>query len=69
MQIQTLGKTKTAGLSHERHTFRRCRQIADPGGLVVKAHGAGNDWLDGNGCENRMLRLAVRTHLEGIRPA
>lgn len=28
--------------------------------LMVKAHGAGNDWVTGNGGENRMLRLAIR---------
>lgn len=27
--------------------------------LMVKAHGASNDWLNGNGGENRMLRLAI----------
>lgn len=28
--------------------------------LMVKTHGASNDWLTGNGGENRMLRLTIR---------
>ncbi|HSX62570.1 MAG TPA: M36 family metallopeptidase [Tahibacter sp.] len=64
----------TTDFALNRYTYNDTRTLAVPHGVgfvwasmlwevtwgMVARHGASNDWFNGNGAENRMLRLAIR---------
>ncbi|WP_257386926.1 M36 family metallopeptidase [Tahibacter caeni] len=68
------GLSYTTDLEADHYTYQDTRILSSPQDTgtvwasalwdltwsLVDAYGASNDWFDGNGAENRMLRLAIR---------